>query len=173
MKKLILIVVASLLFLTGCNTSASVIDSEKMDEVVNAIKEAYGDDYGPEVEIEAEMIKDVYQIDTDNLEYFIVEGPMMSLSTDMMFALLAKDGKVDDVVADVEAYQDYLINESFQYPMNMARVKASQIVVKGNAVFFLVLGAFDERTEVSEEEALEFAQEQVSIGVDAIESLLG
>ena len=33
-----------------------------------------------------------------------------------------------------------------------------------------MLGGYDDRTDVSEEESVKFAQEQVQIGVDAIDS---
>lgn len=172
MKKIIGLWFVIALLLSGCTAKAEVT-SEKLDEVVDAIKEAYGEDYGPNLEIESAQLKEIYGIDSENLEYFVAEGPEMSMSTDMMFALLAKEGKIDEVKAQVEAYQDYLINESFQYPMNMARVKASRVVVKGDAVFLLVLGKFDERQDASEEDALEFAQEQVEIAVSIIEEKLG
>lgn len=172
MKKAISLIFIGSLLMSGCTANAAVT-SDKLDEVVQAVKEAYSQDYGPNLEIERNQLKEIYGIDPDNLEYFVAEGPEMSMSTDMMFALLAKEDKIEEVKTQVEAYQEYLINESFQYPMNMARVKASQIVVKGNAIFLLVLGKFDERQDSSEEEALEFALEQVQIAVDVIEDKLG
>lgn len=69
---------------------------------------------------------------------------------------------------DLTAYQTSQQTEALQYPMNMAKVNASQVVRHGDYVFFVMLGAFDERTEATEDQQLEFAKEQIKIGVDAI-----
>lgn len=173
MKKLFMLLAVALLILTGCTpSSTSGFTKEHVDKIVTAVKEAYGDDYGPSVLIEKEQLEEVYNINMENVEHFFAEGPMFTMSTDMFIVLLAKDGKVAEVEADMKAYQDYLINESFQYPMNMPRVNASQVYVKGNIVAFVVLGKFDDRTEATEEEYLEFAKEQIQIAIDTIEETL-
>lgn len=173
MKKLLVLVAAALLAFTGCTPSAaSGFTSEHVDKIVTAVKEAYGDDYGPSALIEKEQLKEVYNINMENVEYFFAEGPMFTMSTDMFIVLLAKEGKTSEVEADMKAYQDFLINESFQYPMNTPRVNASEVYVKGNLVIFVVLGKFDDRSEATEEEYLEFAKEQVKIAIDAIEEAL-
>lgn len=172
MKKLLVLVLMGAVLLSGCSAKAKSITKEQLDEVVAEIKNAYGEDYHPDMVVEAEQLKEIYGIDSDLLEHFVVEGPLMTMSTDMLFALVAKAGKVDEVKAQVEAYQTYLINDSFQYPMNMARVNASQIVVKDNAIFFIVLGKYDDRNEVSEADALEFAKAQIQIAVDVINAKL-
>ncbi len=169
MKKIMMLMTLALVLLAGCTPSAqNGYTKEDVDAVVAAIKEAYGEDYGPSAAIPSEMLKEVYGIDMDNVEYFVAEGPEFSLSTDMLIVLLAKEGKVDALKADLEAYHDYLVNESFQYPMNMAKVQASQVVVEGNMLFLVVLGKYDDRSDISEAEALLFAQEQVQIAIDVI-----
>ncbi len=174
MKKIWLLLSVALLFLGACKPAetAGKFTSAHVDEVVEAIKEAFGDDYGPSALIEKEQLKEVYGINMDHVEYFYAEGPMFSLSTDMLIVLLVKNGKMAEVEAEVKAYQDYLINESFQYPMNMARVKASQVVVKDNVIFLVVLGKYDDRENPTEEEVLEFAVEQVKIVLDIIDEKL-
>ena len=174
MKKFALLLSVALLLLAGCSFAGSdlAFTQEHVDAVVDAIKDVYGEDYAPNAAITKEQLEEVYGIDMNNVEYFVAEGPEFSMSTDMLIVLLAKDGKIAEVKQDLEAYHDYLVNESFQYPMNMARVEASQVVVKENVVFLVVLGKFDDRENVSEEEALEFAQEQIQIAIDVIESTL-
>jgi hypothetical protein len=170
MKKYVLLIAVAFLLLAGCTPAAggSQLTQEDVDTIVDAIKETYGDDYAPNAPIAKEQLEEVFGIDMDNVEYFVAEGPEFSMSTDMLIVLMAKDGKIAEVEQDLKDYHEYLINESFQYPMNMARVKASQVVVKENVVFLVVLGKFDDRENVSEEEALEFAQEQVQLAVDVI-----
>lgn len=58
-----------------------------------------------------------------------------------------------------------------QYPMNLAKVEASEVLVLDNHVFFLMLGAFDENPDATEGSSLEFAKEQVQIGINGIKDL--
>lgn len=170
MKKYIMLMVVALLFLGGCTKPVSKPEDRIsiLDKTIADIKEAYGEDYGPGIEISKEQLQEVYGINMDNVSYFVAEGPLMSTSTDMFIGLIANEGKIEDVKKDVLAYQQYLINDSFQYPMNMPRVKASEVIVKDNVIFFIVLGKMDDRQDASEEQALEFAKEQIKIAVDVI-----
>ena len=54
--------------------------------------------------------------------------------------------------------------------MNVAKVQSAKVVRHGDYVFYVLLGGYDDRTDVSEEESVKFAQEQVQIGIDAIAS---
>ena len=144
-------------------------DSENLlQEVYDAVKAAYGENYIPSMMLEEQQLTEVYGINMDNVESFIAEGPMMSSHVDTFLAFKAVDGKGEDVEKDVTAYQQTQQDEALQYPMNMAKVNASQVVRHGDYVFFVMLGSFDEREDVSEEDQLKFAQEQTQIGVDAI-----
>ena len=48
-----------------------------------------------------------------------------------------------------------------QYPMNMAKIQASKVITNKNDVYLIMLGAYDDREEITEEEALEFANSEV------------
>ena len=159
--------------LIGCAPAASNDFTEaQFDKAVEAVKEEYGEDYIPSAEIDLQQLEEVYKINKDWIKKSFAEGPMMSLNTDMFIAVMATDGNVDKVEKALLDYKEYLINESFQYPMNMPRVKSTQVVKKGNLVFLLVLGKYDERQEPTDEEALKFAQDEVQRGVDAISEAL-
>lgn len=145
----------------------SEVDSV-LQEVYDSVKAAYGENYVPSMMIETQMLSEVYKINMDNVDSFIAEGPMMSAHVDTFLALKAVDGKGEDVEKDVIAYQETQQNDALQYPMNQAKVNSSQVVRHGDYVFFVMLGAFDESESASEEEQLQFAQEQTKIGVDAI-----
>jgi hypothetical protein len=139
-----------------------------LKEVYDAVKTAYGENYIPSMMLETQQLSEVYGINMDNVESFIAEAPMMSTHVDTFFAVKAVEGKGEDVEKDLTAYQTSQQTEALQYPMNMAKVNASQVVRHGDYVFFVMLGAFDERTEATEDQQLEFAKEQIKIGVDAI-----
>lgn len=147
------------------------LDSETdptLQEVYDAVKSAYGENYIPSMMLEKQQLTEVYGINMDNVESFIAEGPMMSAHVDTFFAVKAVEGKGEDVEKDLIAYQTAQQTEALQYPMNMAKVNASQVVRHGDYVFFIMLGAFDEREGITEDQQLEFAKEQTKIGVDAI-----
>ena len=84
----------------------------------------------------------------------------------------AKPGKGETVAGAMWQYRDNLVTNSMQYPMNMPKVNASTVHVVGDHVFFLMLGAYNENMDATEEEALAFAQDQVKLGLDAIEGLV-
>lgn len=139
-----------------------------LQEIYDSVKAAYGENYVPSMMLEEQQLTEVYGINMDNVENFIAEGPMMSAHVDTFMAFKAVDGKGEDVEKDLTAYQEVQQSDALQYPMNMAKVNASQVVRHGDYVFFVMLGAFDENADASEEDQLKFAQEQTKIGVDAI-----
>ena len=56
--------------------------------------------------------------------------------------------------------------------MNMVKAEASQVVIHGDYVFFVMLGAADmESEEKGEKEALDSAKQNNQIGIDAIASI--
>jgi len=142
-----------------------------LQQAYDAVKEAYGENYIPSMMMEEQQLSEVCKINMENVESYIAEGPAMSGHVDTFIAIKAVEGKGEDVEKDLTSYQAYLQNDALQYPMNLAKVNASQVARHGDYVFFVMLGAFDERSEVTEEQELEFAQEQTKIGVDVIAGL--
>ena len=173
MKKLLLSLVSVLLLITvliGCGSKEkkSVVS---LEVIHNAVKESLGEDYYPDMLLEEEMLEAIYGIDMDDVEDYIAESPMITMNVDTFIAIKAKDGKVDDVVEDLEEYRDFLINDGFMYPMNIAKVQASEVVSYGDYAFFIMLGAIDEDLDASDEKRLEFAKEEVSKVKTVIENL--
>lgn len=167
MKKILLLVLGLGLILGGC-AGASKFTKTDMDKAVAAVKAEYGENYIPSNPINATQLEEVMKVKAADVEAFYAEGPLMSLNVDTFIAVLAKDGKVEDVKKALEDYRDYLINDGFNYPMNMDKVKATQVIVEGNLVFFLLLGNYDDRSDATDAERTEFAEAEVQRGVDAI-----
>lgn len=193
MKKILTILLAALLVgsvMTGCfggsdSSSSSSSESsssssessapalsgkEQLDKVHSAVKEAYGENYIPSQPFEMKQLSEMYGITSDNIEEFIAEGPMMSTHVDTFIGVKAKEGKAADVEKELTAYKEKIVADSVQYPMNVAKVNASQIVVEGDYVFFVMLGAFYEGTSTDEAEQLKFAQTEVNKAVEAIKA---
>ena len=139
-------------------------------DVVQAVKDAYGENYLPSTPLDEQMLTDIYGLDMENVEEVIGEAPMISAHVDTFIAVKAKEGKGEAVEKELQEYLDYVVENSVNYPMNVAKVQAAKVVRHGDYVFYVMLGGYDDRTDVSEEESVKFAQEQVQIGVDAIDS---
>lgn len=138
-----------------------------LEDIYTAVKEAYGEDYIPSMAFDSQGMKDVFGISSDLYESFIAEGPMMSAHVDQFVAVEAKEGKGEEVETLLKDYQDYLMNDSMQYPMNLAKIQASSVIRHGDYVFFLMLGAYDDSAE-DEEAALEAAKAANQIGIDVV-----
>lgn len=153
------------------DTSDSETDtSSTTDVIINKIREAYGDDYLPNDIIPGEMIETIFGLTEDMYNAVTAEMPMISTYPDTVIVVEAKEGKVDEVESVLNAYRDYQVNETLQYPMNVEKVNASRVVKNGNFVAYIMAGAIDEREDVTDEEMATFAQEQTQIGVDAFNS---
>lgn len=176
----LLSIVMIISMLTGCGTPNTSPDSpsgetiEKTDvalsDVVQAVKDAYGDDYIPSMPIEKEQLADIYSVSVDDIEEFVAEMPMVSVHVDTFIAIKAKTGKGESIEKQLNEYRDYLISNALQYPSNISKVQSSQVVRHGDYVFFVMLGAFNENADATEEDQNTFAVEQVQRGITAIDS---
>ena len=144
-------------------------DAESVtQQIVNDIKAAYDPDSIPFIDmLPDDMIDDMFGLDADTYTEVTAHIPMISTFVDTVVVVKAASGKTGDVEAALNAYHDRLVNESIQYPMNIAKVNAGQVVANGDYVAFIMLGAIDEREDASDSERAEFAEEQTKIGVDA------
>lgn len=137
-------------------------------EIVDAIKGAYDPDTIPFIDVlPEEMINDRYGLSADSYTEITAHVPMISTFVDTVVVVKAAEGKASDVEAALKAYHTSLVEESLQYPMNIEKVNAGQVVTKGNYVALIMLGAIDEREDASDSDRAKFAEEQTKIGVDA------
>jgi hypothetical protein len=170
MKKTVLSLLIGLLVLSGCAKAA--YDKEDLDKAVLAIKEVYGENYYPSNKMDATLLEEIVKVKAEDVIDFYAEGPMMSFQVDTLIVIIAKEGKIEEVKKALEDYEYYLEHDAFNYPMNMPKINASQVIVKGNIVAFVLLGKADERLEASEAEYASYAQAQVQLGVDALLEVL-
>ncbi|WMM24486.1 DUF4358 domain-containing protein [Tissierella sp. MB52-C2] len=154
-------------FLIGCTTKkeAKTVDLDKIHE---AVKETLGEDYAPNRELTMEEIENLTGIKEDNIEKIIAESPMISVNVDTFIGIKAKEGKGDIVEEGLDKYRKYLVEESMQYPMNIAKVNSAKVIRHEDYVFFVMLGKHDDRQEATDEERLEFAKEEVKKVEDVI-----
>ncbi len=143
--------------------------SPDFQEILEAVKDAYGEDYLPNTAIDETVLEQTYGIDPELYTEFVGEMPMISAHVDTFLAVRAKAGEADTVEELLNAYRDSQIEGALQYPMNMPKYEASQVVRYGNDVYFVMLGAYDDSI-TDEAELKNFYQSQVQIGLDMISS---
>ena len=141
-----------------------------LDEIHAAVKEAYGENYIPSAAFDEQGMKELFGINSDLYDSFIAEGPMISVHVDTFVAVKAKEGKGEEVAQHLNDYRDSQLNGAMQYPMNLPKIEASQVVRHGDYVFFVMLGTPSEEAEAQgEEAALESAKENTQIAIDIID----
>ena len=183
MKKLLALLLCGAMlasFAVGCgmkdnnssdqNQGEVTIDETTFDKVVDAVKGEYGDDYLPSMMMDEERFVEATGINMENVDKFYAEEPMIGTQVDKFFAIKAKDGKGEEVEKELNAYRDVLVNDSLQFPMNIAKVEASEVVRHGDYVYFVMLGKYNEDDDADEASALEFAKNETKRGLDKIAS---
>lgn len=151
------------------NTPAEkpAVKEYSIKEVHTIIKNTYGEDYRPNVEIPKESLQDLFGINLDDVDEFIAEQPMISANIDTFIAIKAKTGKGESVASALNAYKNSLLDGAMMYPSNMPKAQAAKVVRHGDYVFLVMLGAAGDM-EADEETQLSFAKAQVEKGVNAI-----
>lgn len=171
MKKIIVMVLAiSMLaaFAVGCTPKGEEVKNVDIKEIHTAVKDSLGEDYVPNMDMEEEGLENMLGVKAEDIEEFIAQTPMISVSVDTFIAIKAKEGKADAIEEGLNNYRKNLVENSLQYPMNLAKVNASKVIRHGDYVFFTMLGRFDDRMDITEEQALEFAKEETKKIEDVI-----
>ena len=151
-------------------TEAPAKKDVALDEIVTAVKEAYGEKYLPSMELPAEYLSDVMGINMDDVEASFAEGPMMSAHIDTFVVLKAKEGKADALAAQLSAYLEQQQNDAMCYPNNLIRIQYGQVMNIGGYAIYMVLGAYDDNA-TDEAAQAKYAEEQSKVGADAVIAL--
>jgi len=141
-----------------------------LNELYEAVKEAYGENYLPQMPYDAELFANTFGITEDLYEEFVAESPMISAQVDIFVGIKAKEGKADEIEQALSSYQENLVNNSLQYPMNLGKVEGARIYRNGDYVFYFILGGYPEDVD---EIDVEIAKKQNQLAIDTIEGLLG
>lgn len=174
---LILALMLSVTF-TGCGKKDTVDENNKAEEnvkdvdlisVKNALKEALGSDYLPDMEFDKTYVEETLGLTSDMYDDIIAEGRKVSFFIDTFIAVKAKDGaKVEE---KLNAYRDSLINDSMVYPTNAVKLQTSMVIRHGKYVFFVCLGEIPQETvEAGDEAILKVAKEKNEKAKNAIDS---
>lgn len=126
-------------FGVGGEVTIEIPSNETLDSVFAAVKDALGEDYHPQMPLDAQLLSDLYGVDVSNVEAMYGEVPMISANIDSFVALKATEGKVDAVKGDLENYLANQQSNAFQYPINIPVIQNAEVYVVGDYVFYICL----------------------------------
>ena len=153
------------------NQSESLENSNiSVASILDEVKAAYGEDYLPNMPMEEEMLKETFKLDLELVEEYVAEMPMIGFHPDKVLIVKAKEGKIDDVVAQLEAARTEMIENAMTYPANIEKLQSTKVVSKGNFAAFFMVGSSNNMSE-DPEERLKFAEDEVQKAVTAFNSM--
>ena len=139
-------------------------------EVHEKVKSELGEDYFPSMELTLDDLVGRTGVNPDNVDEFIAEIPMMSVHVDTFIAVKANESDGEAVEASLEGYHNEILEQSANYPMNVAKVNASKVIRNGDYVFFVMLGAMDDDNDMDSSDAAKFAEKENQRAIDVINS---
>ncbi len=155
------------------DTDASTTTVSAAD-IGKAVADEFGDDYVPDMDIDADILDATYGVKPDWYDDFFGQAPMINVNIDTFIAVKAKADKVSDVEKALNDYAEYEKNDAFKYPKDIAKANACRVYTKGDYVFFIMLGApSDDVENMDDADQLKYYTEQNDRAVKVIDSLLG
>ena len=146
--------------------------SEEMTGIRQAVVDAIGENYFPQMQIPAEYLEG-FGLTADMYEEFFGEMPMISTNVDTLIVIKAKEGQVEAVEGVLNAYRENLVNDTMQYPMNLGKIQASEVKTIGNFVCFVQLGGdVMDALEKGDEEVIKHCQAQNATAIEALEGAI-
>ena len=153
------------------------------DKMRNEIVKWYGTTYYPNIKVHEDeaylgtYLADTLKIDAAWVDDVIIEVPMISANADTLILVDPSEGNAENVLKALQDYKTYLVEESFQYPMNEARVKTAAVAQVGDYVCFSILGgAVDNPEEMgitNDEELASYYESMNMNAIYALQSYLG
>ena len=167
-KRILAIMLAASLLSTSVPAICNITDTKTIAEAAKKKKKAptikklhkaiaaqYGEDFVVNVALSKEEIKTRYGIAPSWYTDISAEVPMISANVDTLIIAKSKNATTKKKIKDkLVKYRKSLIADTMQYPMNVMKIQASKVYVKGDYVFFIMLGFLDAETEESGDDAL-------------------
>ena len=190
MKKLSALLLALLMVMTcftGCfgknndaqtsDESQSVSDSvDTSDEVTenntDSVNDDFADDYSPEYTVDIELSESNPDAETNDVPTGDIADAVKELLGEGYLPSMALDGHADDVEKALNDYQEYTLENSLQYPANVAKLNAARVYRLGDYVFYILLAAVPDEYMDDEEGRFDFCVANNQMVVDKINELL-
>lgn len=158
---------------SGDNSAQQSGTSDSAQSLSEALREqiarAYGDDYLPDTPIPAEMLEAEFGLTEDMYDEIFAQMPTIGFHPDRLVIVKPAAGKEEEVKNALETAKKNFIENSVQYPQNIAKVNAAEVLKGGDYYCFMMLGAPMDMSIEDEAEQAAFAEEQMKIGKQAFE----
>lgn len=186
MKKKILAIMLAASLAAGSvpavyNVTDTAITAEAAKKKVPSVKKLrkaiaakYGDKFIVDVALTKQEIMSRYGISPSWYTDISAEVPMIGTHVDTLIIAKTKNKKAKSKIKkQLTKYRQSLIDDTMQYPMNALKIHASRVYVKGDYVFFIMLGFIDSKTEETgtEEQIIKAYKAQNQKAVTAINAL--
>lgn len=155
----------------------------ELDKMRNEIVKWYGTTYYPNIKVQDDeaylgtYLADTLKIDAAWVDEIIIEVPMISANVDTLILVDPSEGNAENVLAALTEYKRYLVEESFQYPVNEARVQTAAVAQVGDYVCFSILGGAVDNPEewgiTNDEELASYYEGMNMNAIYALQSYLG
>ncbi len=145
-------------------------------EIYDAIKGAYAEGEffdggeGSVMEIDDVALQEWMGVDPALVVEYKGATPMINTNIDRVLVVKAVEGKGEEVETALNATLDAVKADTMQYPMNLPKIQAAQVVRNGDYVAFLMCGAPD-MNSTTDEEYTAFAEAETQKAIDAFNAL--
>jgi len=157
----------------GSKATGGYSEDITMEEIKEVIVDTLGDNYWPDMEIDAASLEQIYGINPDMYDDYLAEYPSTNESADTLIIVKAKSDQVDSVEKALNNYLEKKISSSDPYPQDLNKMQAARIETFHNYVCFVQLGADTEAAnKISDEAVVDQCLEENERTLDAIEKAL-
>ncbi len=180
MKKSLTAALVAVCLLLGCGKGSdgtdgsgkSYRDDVSAQALVEAVASELAEDYWPDTTLAPEYLEELYGVSSELYEEYYGQTPMISANVDTLIVVKAQSEQKEKVEQSLKTYQEAMIQDSLQYPMNIPKIQASIIRTFGDYVCFVQLGGSMEGMEDDEEAAVKACQEMNEKALSVIEGKL-
>ena len=142
-----------------------------VERIFDKIQKAYGGDYLPDTDMDTQALQEEFALNFAQIDKYKAQISGASTHPDCLLVIKAKQGCGQEVEAQLNKAQQKQIEDAIVYPANSAKIRASRVVRRGDYLAFILLGAINNNTDMTEQQAAEFAAAQTQRGVDAFEDM--
>ena len=157
----------------GSKATGGYSEDITMEEIKEAVIDILGDNYWPDMEIDADSLEQIYGIGPEMYDDYLAERLMIDTDEDTLIIIKAKSDQVDYVEKALKNYMETNISDSEPYPQNLGKTQAARIQTFHNYVCFVQLGAdTTAANDISDEAVIDQCLEENERALDAIEKAL-
>ena len=130
-------------------------------------------DYMPDTALDVDVVAEKYGITEDMYEDIFAESFFASTNIDTLLIVKAKDDKVEEVEKALNTYRDAMIEDTMQYPVNVAKIQGSKIETIGNYVILAMLGGDNMAAmEEGDEAAIQQSKDHNDKAIEALRGVI-